>query len=112
MAFIKARKGDKIVVVSKSAYDKIFKPNGYRAIGEKEEVKEDYVPDFTDSDFDSSDYDPSGEEMDELETIPISDMNKSQLTEYALRHNIDTKGARNVSEARKIIQKAVRESKE
>ena len=40
-----------------------------------------------------------------------SEMSKEQLAEYAKEHNIDTSSARNVREARQIIQKAIREAK-
>ena len=36
-------------------------------------------------------------------------MNKEQLMEYAKEHGIDTSKARNVREARQIIQKVIRE---
>ena len=50
---------------------------------------------------------PEHEEV--KEEIPISQMNKSQLMKFAKEHNIDTHGARNVAEAREMIQKAMRE---
>ena len=39
-------------------------------------------------------------EKTEVETVPISDMNKEQLAEYAKEHNIDTSSARNVRESK------------
>ena len=45
----------------------------------------------------------------ETEETPISEMNKEQLMEYAKEHGIDTSKARNVREARQIIQKVIRE---
>ena len=51
------------------------------------------------------------EQNDELETTPISEMNKSQLAEYAKKHNIDTTSATNVKDARKIIQSAIQQAK-
>ena len=41
----------------------------------------------------------------------ISEMNKEQLMRFAKVHNINTKSAKNVAEARRIIQRAVKEAK-
>ena len=46
-----------------------------------------------------------------LRKIPISEMNKEQLMRFAKVHNINTKSAKNVAEARRIIQRAVKEAK-
>ena len=51
------------------------------------------------------------EDSEDIESIPISEMNKEQLAEYATKHNIDTSKAKNVREARQIIQKAIQQSK-
>ena len=62
-----------------------------------------------------NEFDVEVDEMEEpeheeaKEEIPISQMNKSQLMKFAKEHNIDTHGARNVAEAREMIQKAIRE---
>ena len=63
------------------------------------DVDEEHVVDYEES------------EEQEVETVPISEMNKEQLAEYAKEHNIDTSSARNVREARQVIQKAIREAK-
>lgn len=51
------------------------------------------------------------EDSEDIESIPISEMNKEQLMRFAKVHNINTKSAKNVAEARRIIQRAVKEAK-
>lgn len=99
-----ARKGKRTIKVSKRAYETLFKDKGYVLDNESEEVKNTETEYFEEE--------PEiEEEVEEVETIPISDMNKEQLAEYAKEHSIDTSSAKNVREARQIIQKAIRESK-
>ena len=107
MAMVTARRGQHTVRVSKHSYETLFRNKGYRIVGNEKEVKpkpetdvdEEQVVDYVES------------EEQEVETVPISEMNKEQLAEYAKEHGIDTSGARNVREARQIIQKAIREAK-
>lgn len=104
MAMVTARRGQHTVRVSKHSYETLFRNKGYRIVeNEKDvvtpDVKEEQVVDYEESD------------EQEVETVPISEMNKEQLAEYAKEHGIDTSGARNVREARQIIQKAIREAK-
>lgn len=99
-------KGNNVHRVSTKQYENIFKKLGYVIVGqdspeqkdtvEETEVKEEQEEIVTDEDAD---------------IVPISEMSKAQLMQFAKAHNIDTRGARNVTEARKIIQKAVREAK-
>lgn len=104
MAMVTARRGQHTVKVSKHSYETLFRNKGYRIV----EDEKDMV--ILDTDTENSvDYGESEEQ--EVETVPISEMNKEQLAEYAKEHNIDTSGARNVREARQIIQKAIREAK-
>ena len=91
-----ARRGQHEVKVSKRSYETLFKNKGYKLVGEERTN----TASMMDEDFD-----------EEVETVPISEMNKEQLAEYAKEHNIDTSSARNVREARQIIQKAIRDSK-
>lgn len=93
--------GNEIRKVSKSAYEKMFKPNGYRladgGFSESVEIEEEQPIDV------------EAEEIPEYnEEIPISQMNKSQLADFAKEHGIDTHSARTVQEARKIIQDAIK----
>ena len=104
MAMVTARRGQHTVKVSKHSYETLFRSKGYRIV----EDEKDMV--ILDTDTDNAvDYGESEEQ--EVETVPISEMNKEQLAEYAKEHNIDTSGARNVRESRQIIQKAIREAK-
>lgn len=104
MAMVTARRGQHTVRVSKHSYETLFRNKGYRVVEDEKDVvtpdvDEEQVVDYVESD------------EQEVETVPISEMNKEQLAEYAKEHNIDTSSARNVREARQIIQKAIREAK-
>lgn len=98
---ITARKGDNIIKVSKHSFETMFKDKGYAVVSD--EVKEKVETVIAE---------PIVEEevvKTETEETPISEMNKEQLMEYAKEHGIDTSKARNVREARQIIQKVIRE---
>ncbi len=101
MAFVKARCGDHVVKVSRKSYETMYKNHGYvlesQRKPQKEEKKQEVIEEI--------------QTAEEFEEIPISDMTKEQLAEFAKAHNIDTSSARNVGEARKIVQKAIREAK-
>ena len=102
MAMVNVIIGHEIRKVSKNAYERMFKPKGYRlADGFDEEVKPE----------DDTIIDIEADEMEESEheEVPISQMNKAQLMKFAKEHDIDTHGAKNVAEAREMIQKAMRE---
>jgi nicotinic acid phosphoribosyltransferase len=99
-----AVKGEKKIKVSKNAYDNIYKKAGYRI----EETKENSKP----VELQEANHETEGDEAEDIDSIPISEMSKKQLMEYAKKYDIDTSEAKNVTEARRIIQKAVRESKE
>ena len=104
MAMVTARRGQHTVRVSKHSYETLFRNKGYRIVEDEKDV---VIPDVNEEQV--IDYEESDEQ--EVETVPISEMNKEQLAEYAKEHNIDTSSARNVREARQIIQKAIREAK-
>ena len=104
MAMVTAIRGQHTVRVSKCSYETLFRNKGYRIVEDEKDIG---IPDVDAGQI--VDYEESEEQ--EVETIPISEMNKEQLAEYAKEHNIDTSGARNVREARQIIQKAIREAK-
>ena len=98
MAMVKIMKGEHTVKVSRRSYETMFKQNGYVIVDETEQNIDDFEKEETVED-------------DSVDTIPISEMNKEQLAEYATKHNIDTSKAKNVREARQIIQKAIQQSK-
>jgi len=98
---ITARKGDNIIKVSKHSFETMFKDKGYVVVSDEATEKVESVVE-----------EPIVEEevvKIETEETPISEMNKEQLMEYAKEHGIDTSKARNVREARQIIQKVIRE---
>lgn len=114
MAMVNAHKNNVRVRVPKSVYEKQFRKRGYildsvdKAEQKREKVEE--VPVHEEETGEAVDSEVV--EDDDLETIPISEMNKEQLAEYAERHGIDTSKCRNVREARQAIQKARREAEE
>ncbi len=98
---VTARKGDSIIKVSKRSFETMFKDKGYAIVSDEATEKVENVIE-----------EPIVEEevvKNETEETPISEMNKEQLMEYAKEHGIDTSKARNVREARQIIQKVIRE---
>lgn len=99
MAMVNIMKGEHTVKVSRNSYETMFKKNGYVIVDETKQNIDDIVED------------EQIEEDDSVDTIPISEMNKEQLAEYATKYNIDTSKAKNVREARQIIQKAIQQSK-
>ena len=99
MAMVNIMKGEHTVKVSRQSYETMFKQNGYVIVDETEQNIDDIVED------------EQIEEDNSVDTIPISEMNKEQLAEYATKHNINTSKAKNVREARQIIQKAIQQSK-
>lgn len=104
-----AVRGEQTAKVSKSFYEKVLKKKGFKI---KEDEKK--VVHHMDSEHEEAGdmmEDQQEEKHDDVESIPISEMNKSQLMEFAKKHNIDTRNAKTVPEARRIIQKAIRESK-
>lgn len=96
---VTAKRGQHTVKVSKRSYETLFRNKGYRIVEDEKDMDAEQTVDYGEP------------EEQEVETVPISEMNKEQLAEYAKEHNIDTSGARNVREARQIIQKAIREAK-
>lgn len=99
-------KGNNVHRVSTKQYENIFKKLGYVIVGQDKQESEDTVKE--------TEVKEEREEIvteEDADTVPISEMSKAQLMQFAKAHNIDTRGARNVTEARKIIQKAVREAK-
>ena len=100
-------------IVTQKQYNNIFKKFGYVVVEEDEKNNVKHFDEETKSD-EKHEYDveqDEQDEQDELEKIPISDMNKNQWMEFSKKHKIDTSGATNVADARKIIQKTLRERK-
>ena len=104
MAFVTVERLGKRTRIPKKTYEKKFKRLGYKLVSEDKTEMEETKDEVTEE-VDET------EQNDELETTPISEMNKEQLVAFAKKHNIDTRSAKNVTEARKIIQKHIRDSK-
>lgn len=108
-----ARRGRHTIKVSRMSYEKIFRKKGYVVIRDEAETKakqKDVDEKKAAKDVIVEEPEEAQEEPEEenVDNIPISDMNKQQLSAYAKKHGIDTSGATSVAQARKIIQKEVR----
>lgn len=106
--FVTIRKPTKLnmLKVTMKQYENKYKRLGYTIVGgsmKTEEVEEPEQEVFEQN--------ISEEDSEDIESIPISEMNKEQLMRFAKVHNINTKSAKNVAEARRIIQRAVKEAK-
>lgn len=96
MSMVKIQRGNTVIRVSEKSYEQKFKKLGYFLVGETKKAPAIEMPKE----------EPKEDSEVDIDSIPISDMNKEQLQEYAKKHNIDTSHARNVREAREIIRKA------
>ena len=106
--FVTIRKPTKLnmLKVTMKQYENKYKRLGYMIVGgsmKTEEVEEPEREVVEQSIIE--------EDSEDIESIPISEMNKEQLMRFAKVHNINTKSAKNVAEARRIIQRAVKEAK-
>ena len=104
MAFVTVERLRKRTRVPEKVYEKKLKKLGYKLVSEDKAEMEETKDEVTEEVDETK-------QNDELETTPISEMNKEQLIAFAKKHNIDTRSAKNVTEARKIIQKHIRDSK-
>lgn len=100
MAMVVAIKGDHKIKVSRKSFEASFKPIGYKEVRTKASgLKQQPQPEPEEH----------GEILEiDIDTIPVSDMDKEQLKEYARVHGIDISGTRSPGEARKVIQAAMR----
>lgn len=102
------KRGQHEIVVSKSTYEKVFKKKGYRIIGEDktkvEENREVKEPEEVE-------VETLVEEEDDVDTIPVSDMNSEQLKEFAAKHNIVIPKVKNLGEAKRFVRSKLREQK-
>ena len=112
MAFVRARKkiGKRFegntIKVSRKSYEHLYKNKGYVLVDDDGvQIEEDTHEDV----IDETEFAEPEQVEQEVDEIPISEMNSAQLRQFAKEHNIDTSSANNVKEARRIIQKAVRE---
>lgn len=102
------KRGQHEIVVSKSTYEKVFRKKGYRIIGEDktkvEENREVQEPEEVETES-------PVEEEDDVDTIPVSDMNSEQLKEFAAKHNIVIPKVKNLGEAKRFVRSKLREQK-
>lgn len=106
--FVTIRKPTKsnMLKVSMKQYENKYKRLGYMIVGGSMKTEE-----FEEPEQEVVEQNIIEEESEDIESIPISEMNKEQLMRFAKVHNINTKSAKNVAEARRIIQRAVKEAK-
>lgn len=93
--------------VSRQSYERMFKNKGFRIVG-KDTVKEKAKEKQPEPEKQETKTEETNETN--VDEIPVSEMSKEQLAEFASKHNIDTSSARNVREARQIVQKWMREN--
>lgn len=103
------KRGQHEIVVSKSTYEKVFKKKGYRIIGEDktkvEENREVKEPEEVEVET------LAEEDENDVDTIPVSDMNSEQLKEFAAKHNIVIPKVKNLGEAKRFVRSKLREQK-
>nr|DAH60675.1 MAG TPA: HeH/LEM domain [Caudoviricetes sp.] len=106
--FVTIRKPTKpnMLKVSMKQYENKYKRLGYMIVGDSMKTEEVEEPEH-----EVVEQNIIEEESEDIDSIPISEMNKEQLMRFAKVHNINTKSAKNVAEARRIIQRAVKEAK-
>ena len=106
--FVTIRKPTKpnMLKVTMKQYENKYKRLGYMIVGGSMKTEEVEEPEQ-----EVVEQNISEEDSEDIESIPISEMNKEQLMRFAKVHNINTKSAKNVAEARRIIQRAVKEAK-
>lgn len=114
------RKGKRTIKVSQHTYDKVFKKMGYvviqdegKAIREKaakakEETKAEETVNETEQTDESTDEEWEEAEAEQAEDVPIAEMTKAQLIEYAKQNNININGATSAAQIRKVIQREIR----
>ena len=93
--------------VSEKVFQRNMKKLGYRV------VDDNYYKEPTEQVTESEEVLETSEEKKTMEEpeIPVSDMSKEELMEYAKRNGIDTSQATNVRQARAIISAAIAKNK-
>lgn len=101
------KRGQHEIVVSKSTYEKVFKKKGYHIIGEQKEVeiRDTHEPEEVETEVHVE------EDENDVDTIPVSDMNSEQLKEFAAKHNIVIPKVKNLGEAKRFVRSKLREQK-
>ena len=100
------KRGQREMIVSRNTYEKVFKKKGYRIIGEQKEVE---IRDT--HELDEVETETPVEDENDVDTIPVSDMNSEQLKEFAAKHNIVIPKVKNLGEAKRFVRSKLREQK-
>ena len=100
------KRGQREMIVSRNTYEKVFKKKGYRIIGEQKEVE---IRDT--HELDEVEAETPVEDENDVDTIPVSDMNSEQLKEFAAKHNIVIPKVKNLGEAKRFVRSKLREQK-
>lgn len=104
---VKIFKGSKEKLVPKSSFDNFYKNSGW-SLGEavetsKEEIKEEPIQEEVDETTD----DEWDEAIDEEVEKPLSEMNNTELIQYAADNNIDITGLKGNKQIREAIKAAM-----
>ena len=102
------KRGQHEIIVSRNTYEKVFKKKGYHIIGEQKEVetRDTHEPDEVETETPVEE-----EDENDVDTIPVSDMNSEQLKEFAAKHNIVIPKVKNLGEAKRFVRSKLREQK-
>ena len=129
MGMVTARRGEHFVKVSRKTFENSLSKIGYVECGEVETQPAQRLSDFDidvngTANTDTVTADPVNTDTvptdaanadtgtaDEINTTPISEMNKEMLLQYASVNGIDLQDATTVRDIRKVIQAHVKASK-
>lgn len=129
MGMVTARRGEHFVKVSRKTFENSLSKIGYVECGEVETQPAQRLSDFDidvngTANTDTVNADPVNTDTvptdtanaytvtaDEINTTPISEMNKEMLLQYASVNGIDLQDATTVRDIRKVIQAHVKASK-
>ncbi len=119
MAMIKITNGEVTNIVSRGAFDNVYKALGFYAVDGDEPVKADVKPvsapttngditgfdDAEAADDDIADEAQAEEDFDELLEKPLSQWTNNELKSFVTAKGIDTSSAHKTSEVRAIVKK-------
>lgn len=95
MAMVTITNGKDVTKVSQQMFENKFKRYGWRTV--KQKTVQHYEEELAGTNSE-----------EDIDTIPISDMNAEQLKVYAKKYDIDISKTKSAAEARKVIQTAIR----
>lgn len=99
MAFVKVKSMTGAVkTVPKSFFETVLKSQGYEMVTKNHMKK-------IELENDAEEVEQHEHEENDLESIPLSEMNSKQVREYAKLKGIDVTGAKSMREAREIIRR-------